>query len=83
MTLLTNMNKVDAMAASGIKLGGEKYMYISSTDCLLRGKKGTGGLHAAKSKTTLVIGIYNDSIQPGQATIVVEKMADYLSDNNC
>ena len=26
VTLLTNMNKVDAMAASGIKLGGEKYM---------------------------------------------------------
>ena len=31
----------------------------------------------------LVIGIYDDSIQPGQAAIVVEKMADYLSDNNC
>jgi hypothetical protein len=26
VTLLTNMGKVDAMAASGIKLGGEKYM---------------------------------------------------------
>ena len=57
--------------------------YISSTDNVVRGKKGTGGVHCAKTKTTLILGIYDDSIQPGQAASVVEKMADYLIENNC
>lgn len=82
-SLLSSLGKVDALASGGIKLGGEKYMYISGSDSICRGKKGTGGVHCAKSKTTLVVGIYDDSIQPGQAATVVERMADYLSENNC
>jgi hypothetical protein len=35
------------------------------------------------SISALVVGIYDDSIQPGQAATVVERMADYLSENNC
>ena len=82
-SIVSSMGKVKVLAASGTRLGGEKYMYISSTDEILRCKKGTGGFHAAKSKTTLIIGIYDDTIQPAQAATVVEKMADYLSANNC
>jgi hypothetical protein len=33
--------------------------------------------------SALLVGIYDETIQPGQAAIVVEKMADYLMDNNC
>eukprot|EP00095_Tigriopus_kingsejongensis_P003913 maker-scaffold85_size395806-snap-gene-1.18 protein:Tk03913 transcript:maker-scaffold85_size395806-snap-gene-1.18-mRNA-1 annotation:"hypothetical protein CISIN_1g032871mg" len=81
-SFLSAMGNVGALAEKGIRLGNEKYMYISGSDMICRGKKGTGGLHAAKSKTTLVIGIYDDGIQPGQAAIAVEKMAEYLSGQN-
>jgi hypothetical protein len=33
--------------------------------------------------SALVLGIYDETIQPGQAATVVEKMADYLTENNC
>ena len=32
--------------------------------------------------SALVLGIYDDKIQPGQAASVVEKMADYLATQN-
>ena len=32
--------------------------------------------------SALVVGIYDESLQPGQAAIVVEKMAEYLSSQN-
>lgn len=48
---LAAMGSVETLAANGIRLGGEKYMYISGTDSVCRGKKGTGGVHLAKSKT--------------------------------
>jgi len=81
-SFLAAMGNVNSLASTGIHFGGEKYMYISGTDTICRGKKGTGGLHAAKSKTTLVLGIYDDQIQPGQAANVIEKMADYLATQN-
>lgn len=81
-SFLSSMGNVEALAGTGIRIGGEKYMYISGTDTICRGKKGQGGIHMAKSNTTLVIGIYDENVQPGQVAIVVEKMADYLSGQN-
>ncbi len=32
--------------------------------------------------SALVVGVYDDTIQPGQAASAVEKMADYLAEQN-
>ena len=37
------------MAQSGIKVAGTKYMYLSSTDKVIRAKKGTSGVHVIKT----------------------------------
>ncbi len=102
-SFLQNMGNTNVLAGTGIRVGGEKYMFLSGTDTICRGKKGTSGIHLAKSKTSekkeynflirillqlnatfsaLVIGIYDDPIQPGQAASIVEKMADYLASQN-
>lgn len=45
------------------------------------GKKGAGGVVMVKTGQAVLIGQYNETIQPGQATTVVEKLADYLREN--
>jgi len=79
---LSNMGKVDILSTSGITLGGVKYMYLSGNEETCRGKKGAGGVHLAKSNTTLVVGVYDDKIQPQQAAVAVESIADHLKQSN-
>ena len=53
-------------------------MYLSGDDKLARGKKGTGGVHISKSNTTVLIGVYDNSLQPPQAAQLVERLTTYL-----
>ena len=41
-------------------------------------KKGSGGVVCVKTKQAVLIGMYDDGIQPGECTKVVETLADYL-----
>jgi profilin len=41
-----------------------------------------GGIISSKTAQTIVVGTYGEGVQPGDAAIVVEKMADYLRNNN-
>ena len=53
-------------------------MYLSGDDKLARGKKGTDGVHISKSSTTVLIGVYDNSLQPPQAAQLVERLTTYL-----
>ncbi|KAK9102278.1 hypothetical protein Sjap_019532 [Stephania japonica] len=43
--------------------------------------KGALGVCMAKTSTMLIIGVYGEQNQPGNAATVVEKLADYLVEN--
>jgi len=77
----------DTMTQTGIKLGGVKYMYLSSdketSPYPIRVKKGSAGAHVVKSNTTMMIGIYDDPMKAGEAAVAVEKVVSYLIGNNC
>jgi hypothetical protein len=60
---------------------GLRYIYIYGTEQMVRGMKGKSGFHAAKSRMALVLGFYGFNLEPPQAGLVVENMADYLSRN--
>merc|ERR1711959_274908 len=45
------------------------------------GKQGAGGITAAKSGKALVVGVYDQNLQPGQCNNAVENLAQYLTDN--
>jgi len=66
------------LAQSGITVAGKKYMYLSSTDKVIRAKKGTSGVHAIKTTQTYIVCVYEDPIVPEQAASVTEKLGDYL-----
>ena len=47
--LIAKYNNTDQLAQSGVTVAGTKYMYLSSTDKVIRAKKGTSGVHAIKT----------------------------------
>ncbi|AQL02053.1 Profilin homolog5 [Zea mays] len=58
---------------------GTKYMVIQGEPgVVIRGKKGTGGITIKKTGMSLIIGIYDEPMTPGQCNMVVERLGDYL-----
>ncbi|KAK4479588.1 hypothetical protein RD792_015106 [Penstemon davidsonii] len=67
------------LAPTGMFLGGAKYMVIQGEPgAVIRGKKGSGGITIKKTAQALIFGIYEEPMTPGQCNMVVEKLGDYL-----
>ena len=47
--LLSKYSSTDQLAQSGLTVAGMKYMYLSSSDKVVRAKKGTSGVHCIKT----------------------------------
>jgi len=78
-TLIRALNdNGESVQACGFHLGSTKYMYIQSDSSQIQGKKGTTGVSIQKTHKTLLIGVYDDGIQPGNCRTAVGKLADYL-----
>jgi len=76
--LISKYADTSLLAQGGITVAGKKYMYLSSTDKVIRAKKGTSGVHAIKTTQTYILCVYEDPIVPEQAASVTEKLGDYL-----
>ncbi|RWS31559.1 Blo t profilin allergen-like protein [Leptotrombidium deliense] len=68
--------------STGVRLGGEKYVCISSENNLVRGRKGSSALIIVATNTCLIVVATTDGFPPGQLNNVVEKLAEYLRANN-
>ena len=67
---------------SGIKIGGDKFMYIRGDEDSMYFKKGAAGLYVMKGATFIALGFHDDSIQPPQCTGTVAKICEYLISQN-
>ncbi len=67
--------------ASGVTVGGIKYMGIKGDERSIYAKKGATGVILVKTSQTIIISVYDEKVQPGNAANVVEKLADYLLEN--
>ncbi|POY75839.1 hypothetical protein BMF94_0919 [Rhodotorula taiwanensis] len=68
----------ESAQANGIRAAGEKYMCIRADDRSVYGKKGSSGIIVVKTKQGILVAEYVDPTQPGEATKIVEELADYL-----
>lgn len=77
---ITNFNQSgqDNFKTAGLRMGKEKYMYLSSNDKVARFKKGTSGVHTIKTTQAFIICLYSEPTMPEQAASVTEKLGDYL-----
>ncbi|KAH1001843.1 hypothetical protein HUJ04_005804 [Dendroctonus ponderosae] len=76
--LVQGFEKQDILTSSGVTLAGNRYIYLSGTDRVIRAKLGKVGVHCMKTTQAVVVSLYEDPIQPQQAASVVEKLGDYL-----
>eukprot|EP01097_Dermamoeba_algensis_P010892 TRINITY_DN825_c0_g1_i1.p1 TRINITY_DN825_c0_g1~~TRINITY_DN825_c0_g1_i1.p1 ORF type:complete len:128 (-),score=25.84 TRINITY_DN825_c0_g1_i1:53-436(-) len=79
---LTNLYKNPSETFSnGINFAGKKYLAVKADNRSIYGKKGPGGCVIVKTGKALLVAIYEEGQQPGNAATVVEKVADYLLEN--
>ncbi|ORZ37596.1 profilin-2 [Catenaria anguillulae PL171] len=76
--LLQAFRDPSGIRANGLRIANQKYIALKCDDRSIYAKLGSGGLVAVKTKQALLIGLYDQSTQPGEATKVVESLADYL-----
>uniref|UniRef100_A0A2P2HWH8 Profilin n=1 Tax=Hirondellea gigas TaxID=1518452 RepID=A0A2P2HWH8_9CRUS len=82
LKLIGAFNDASGLASGGMHLSGVRYIYLSGTDEVLRAKKDKVGVHISKTKTAIIIALYEEPIQPGQCAMTVEALADYLKGVN-
>ncbi|KAH3674344.1 hypothetical protein WICMUC_003370 [Wickerhamomyces mucosus] len=66
------------LQSNGLHLQGVKFFLIRADDRSIYGKHAEEGVVAVKTKQTVLIGHYPAGVQAGEATTIVEKLADYL-----
>ncbi|GKC29082.1 profilin [Tanacetum coccineum] len=79
--IINDFNEPGSLAPTGLHLGGTKYMVIQGeAGAVIRGKKGAGGVTVKKTGMSIIIGIYDEPMTPGQCNMIVERLGDYLLD---
>jgi len=66
------------LTMSGVYLGGEKYVYLSGSDRVIRCKKGKSGVHAMKTLQAVLIAVFTEPVQHPQVAAIVEALGEYL-----
>ncbi|KAI8915066.1 profilin [Entophlyctis helioformis] len=77
-TIAKAFTDASGIRANGLIAAGAKYIALRADDRSIYGKKSGGGIVIVKTKQAILFGLYDDPIQPGEATKIVENLADYL-----
>lgn len=76
--LVQGFDKTEILTSGGVTLAGQRHIYLSGTDRVIRAKLGKIGVHCMKTQQAVIVAIYEEPVQPQQAASVVEKLGDYL-----
>ncbi|GMM33582.1 profilin [Saccharomycopsis crataegensis] len=68
----------EILQSKGLHVKGEKYFLIKADERSIYGRQEKSGLICVKTKQAILVGHYPEGVQPGDATKVVEQLADYL-----
>ncbi|TFK50508.1 profilin [Heliocybe sulcata] len=77
-TIVKAFSNQEATQASGVRLAGQKFFTLQVNDRSIYGKKAADGCVVVKTKQAVIVAEYAAPIQAGEATTVVEGLADYL-----
>jgi len=64
--------------ADGLYIATERYVLTKVDDRSLYARHGKVGFVAVKTKQAIILGHHPETVQAGQATVIVEQLADYL-----
>lgn len=66
------------LQASGLHVQGQKYFLLRADERSIYGKQAEEGIIAVRTKQAILVAHYPAGVQAAEATVVVEKLADYL-----
>ncbi|KAH0564929.1 hypothetical protein GP486_001684 [Trichoglossum hirsutum] len=76
--IVSAYNDGEKVLSSGMHVGGERYVVLKIVDRSIYCKKGKEGLCIVKTTQAILVAHYPEMVQPGEATKIVEELADYL-----
>ena len=76
--ILANFADQEKLAQNGLTIAGSRYIFLSSTENVIRAKKGPNGLHVMKTKQAVIVCQYEEPVRPEQCATVTEKLGEYL-----
>ncbi|KAG0031993.1 hypothetical protein BGZ81_000163 [Podila clonocystis] len=76
--LVAAFSSSDEAFAGGLFIEGKKFVVLNADDKVIRARSGATGIVCAKTNQCVLIGFYNENIQAGDCSVVVETLAEYL-----
>jgi len=71
-------NSLSKTQETGVRLAGQKYFTLQAEGRSIYVKKGADGAIIVKTTQAILVAVYIAPIQAGEATVIVEGLADYL-----
>mmetsp|Transcript_6551 Transcript_6551/g.15154 ORF Transcript_6551/g.15154 Transcript_6551/m.15154 type:complete len:128 (+) Transcript_6551:54-437(+) len=71
-----------SVAGGKLTLAGIPYMVLRGDESTIYCRKGQTGLSIARSNLAVIVGVYDEKIQAGDCNSAVEKLCDYLKEND-
>ncbi|CCE63267.1 hypothetical protein TPHA_0E01740 [Tetrapisispora phaffii CBS 4417] len=66
------------LQTTGLHIQGQKFMLLRADDRSIYGRHDAEGVVCVRTKQTIIIAHYPPTVQAGEATKIVEQLADYL-----
>ncbi|CAI2024260.1 hypothetical protein SEUBUCD646_0H01680 [Saccharomyces eubayanus] len=66
------------LQSNGLHIQGQKFMLLRADDRSIYGRHDAEGVICVRTKQTVLIAHYPPTVQAGEATKIVEQLADYL-----
>ncbi|KAI1298624.1 profilin, required for normal timing of actin polymerization in response to thermal stress [Mortierella claussenii] len=76
--LIAAFDDASDVQANGLYLEGRKYVYLRSDSERIYARLGALGVTCIKTNQAVLVALYNESMQAGESTVVVEALGDYL-----
>ncbi|KAG0322743.1 profilin, required for normal timing of actin polymerization in response to thermal stress [Linnemannia gamsii] len=76
--LISAFKDVSDIAANGLYLEGNKFVFLRNPDQSIYARNGATGITAFKTSQAVLVGYYNENQQAGNCNSVVEALGTYL-----
>lgn len=76
--IVQGFDNPSGLQSNGLHVQGQKFMLLRADSRSIYGRHDAEGIVCVRTKQTVLIAHYPPSVQAGEATKIVEQLADYL-----
>lgn len=76
--IVQGFDNPSGLQSNGLHVQGQKFMLLRADSRSIYGRHDAEGIICVRTKQTVLIAHYPPSVQAGEATKIVEQLADYL-----